>query len=415
MVWDAAAKLVGVKAIGTVESNLIYDAINYNDPITVGIAQWYGVRAAAILMRMRDENPSSWTGVAASIDSSLSAHSANDSYWNTRYVTGSEGSTLKPVLAANTAIQDDQLSDDIDGYKSVAESNGMDADANTNGVLFFAVMYHQSPREALRVVANAGPDSSMSRLRQFCLNNSVLGRYKTRYNSAYDIIASGDSTGVGDGGTVGDGDPGGNTGSTRPTSDIVYLRLVGDNIHVVRKDGSTLPCYHDGRSRWIPAKDSTLGSPVDPGGNTGGSTDPSTDQAAIRAWMIAHENAYAYGQGAGRLKPDSSGYTDCSGVIRYCYAQTAGIETGTWTGDMLNYGRKISGDKNKITDSSFMEIGDLILIKWHSYSPSTYDHVVIYMGDGLLYSHGGPGSGPDPRDADTYVTGIYEAQIRRYL
>ena len=49
MAWDATAKKVAVKAIGQVESSMNYAAINYNDPITVGLAQWYGTRAAAIL------------------------------------------------------------------------------------------------------------------------------------------------------------------------------------------------------------------------------------------------------------------------------------------------------------------------------------------------------------------------------
>ena len=53
MAWDATAKKVAVKAIGQVESSMNYAAINYNDPITVGLAQWYGTRAAAILNRMR--------------------------------------------------------------------------------------------------------------------------------------------------------------------------------------------------------------------------------------------------------------------------------------------------------------------------------------------------------------------------
>lgn len=51
--WDADAKKLAIKAIATVESNLRYDAINYNDPITVGISQWYGTRAAHLLMQIR--------------------------------------------------------------------------------------------------------------------------------------------------------------------------------------------------------------------------------------------------------------------------------------------------------------------------------------------------------------------------
>lgn len=55
MVYDAKAQAVAIKAIGTVESSFDYTAINYNDPITVGIMQWYGTRASALLRRMRGQ------------------------------------------------------------------------------------------------------------------------------------------------------------------------------------------------------------------------------------------------------------------------------------------------------------------------------------------------------------------------
>ena len=87
MAWDTEAKKLAFKAIGTVESSLRYNAVNYNDPITVGVMQWFGTRAADILNRMRLENPSSWTGVAASINNDLQnkpTTSANRTWWESR-------------------------------------------------------------------------------------------------------------------------------------------------------------------------------------------------------------------------------------------------------------------------------------------------------------------------------------------
>lgn len=55
MAYDATAKAVGIKAIGTVESSFDYTAINYADPITVGVMQWFGTRASALLRRMRGQ------------------------------------------------------------------------------------------------------------------------------------------------------------------------------------------------------------------------------------------------------------------------------------------------------------------------------------------------------------------------
>ena len=71
MAWDTEAKKLAIRATLSVESNLKYDAINYRDPITVGVAQWYGTRAAGILNRIRSENAASWIGVASSIANDL--------------------------------------------------------------------------------------------------------------------------------------------------------------------------------------------------------------------------------------------------------------------------------------------------------------------------------------------------------
>jgi len=81
MAWDETSKKVAIKAIGTVESSMKYDSINYNDPITVGIAQWYGPRAADIIKKMGAAHATEFAGVAASLRSDLSSHGNDD--WRT--------------------------------------------------------------------------------------------------------------------------------------------------------------------------------------------------------------------------------------------------------------------------------------------------------------------------------------------
>ena len=46
--------------IGEVESNWNWTAVNYNDPITIGMMQWYGTRAAALLNRVKNEMPTAY-------------------------------------------------------------------------------------------------------------------------------------------------------------------------------------------------------------------------------------------------------------------------------------------------------------------------------------------------------------------
>ena len=263
MAYDDAAKKVAIKAIGTVETGMKYDSINYADPITVGLTQWYGPRASAILRRMKTENAGAWNGVASSLDNDLSSH-GDTSWWTGRYLTRDEGASIKPVLLANKAIQDDQTIKDLQDYVELAERWGMDKDANTKAMIFFFVMYHQSPKRARNILNAAGPDSSMARLRSFCLNEPVLGKYKTRYNTAYQIIDSMDSSGVdGPAESTGSDEEGnaddGAEGGVRATGDVNYLQVVGDNIAIVDKSGNRVFAYPNGSGVWMPGLDQNKG------------------------------------------------------------------------------------------------------------------------------------------------------------
>ena len=184
MTYDDTAKKLAAKVIGTVESGLVYDSINYSDPITVGIAQWFGTRAAAILSRMKAT--SSWTGVEASLSNQLSSITSSDTFWNTRYLTAGEGASLEPVLTACAAIQIDQLIKDLDVYKTVAVGEGVDPDADTQMMILFFTAYHQSPASALDVLAVAGVHGTLTDFYDAVLLDPVLGAYEPRYTTARD-------------------------------------------------------------------------------------------------------------------------------------------------------------------------------------------------------------------------------------
>lgn len=413
--WDATAVKVATKSIGQVESGMKYDAVNGRDPITVGIFQWFGTRAAHILMRMRDENAAQWSGVGAALVSDLSTHSDTDSFWNTRYLTQAEIVSVKPMLAAsgNVIIQDNQASVDLNTYKTVAENQGMDADANTNAVIFFCNMYNQSPREALRVLAAAGPTSSMLRLYNYCLNNTVLGKYASRYKTAYDIILAQDTTGVGDGGT-GDADPTPGDGGSgkRPTTDIRYIKRATDTLLIQYKDGHNLLCVPNGSGVWLPQADNDIGAPDVPEPD---SPPPSDVQNLMRTWLIDHTDDYAYSQGASRLDPNKNMYTDCSGLMYWVFKTIANKYIGTWTGNQITYGSLVTTSKSVAIAETTLQVGDLVFYRWHASSPQTYDHVDMYIGSNQVSGHGGPDPGPDVLTFDTRVTAADSIMVRRYV
>jgi cell wall-associated NlpC family hydrolase len=414
MTWDTTAIKVGIKSIGQVEASMNYGAINNSDPITVGLFQWYGTRAAAILRRMKVENSAV---LPSSIDSDLTAHSDSDTWWNTRYLTASEINALKPILVANHAIQDDQASSDLDGYHDVGVGQGVNADTNTHTLLFFCNMYNQYPKGALRVLASAGPTASLNRIYAICLNDPVLGQYRSRYQTAYTIISTDDYTGVGDISTSDSDpdDPGNNTGPTQATTNITHLKMVGDQMLIRFKDGHALMCYSNGAGTWLPKADSTIGAEIP----DDSSTPPSGAIADIIAWLAAHVDDFAYSQGAGRLDPVTNGYTDCSGLMYYVYKTIANTAIGTWTGDQSTHGTLITKSQSVAEDGSTVHPGDLVFYRWHSSSPSTFDHVAMYIGSNQIQSHGGPDPGPDIQShsgaIDSAIAGGGSIMVRRYI
>lgn len=270
MTYDDHAKLLGVKTIGTVESNLQWDSINYSDPITVGFVQWFGTRAAAILVRMKQTN--SWSGVRPSIDNDLNnVPASNASFWESRYLTAEEGASLAPVLTACANIQSDQLIQDMEVYKGVAVSYGMDPDTDTQAMLFFFVVYHQGPVYALQVLDTTGPHPTLTQIRDATLAHPVLGGYATRYNDAYDLITANDTSGVPDpSGPSEPPNPGGGGPGSNTTLNIKYAESVGDHIHLHMGDGQIVQLYSDGRNRFLPRQGSTTEPSVPGTPPTGG-------------------------------------------------------------------------------------------------------------------------------------------------
>lgn len=262
MTYDATAQQLAVKVIGTVESNLDYEAVNYGDPITVGIAQWYGVRAAAVLCRMRNENGPTWYGIEPSIDSQLALIPSTDGFWNSRRLTYAEGSSLLGVMGRNHGIQNDQLTIDLDAYKQTAINLGMSPDANTAAMIFFFTMYHQGPAYAQRILAAAGPAATLDTLYNTCLTHVdevagtvVLGQYGARYRTAHDMIAAGDVSGIA---------PPPPPPAAVPNGNAKYIQSTGDNLLASFQDGERLLFYPNGSGMFTPRAGATAPTPVQP-------------------------------------------------------------------------------------------------------------------------------------------------------
>lgn len=409
--------------IGEVESNWNWTAVNYNDPITIGMMQWYGTRAAALLNRIKNEMPTAYGQLASSLRSDIESHDAGSTWWTSRYLNRDEGNSIITVFQdeENHVIQENQAIADFEGYITTLENWGM-SQSYPKPLIFAMSMYHQSPASAGQVIATAGGSADLDRIYTVCMNHGVLGQYRNRYNTVYQRLKDWDGeSNPPDFGQSGDVDtaPGGNEpGIGTEASKLGYIIQNGDTLILYGKDEyeKGVIFYPASGQVWINGYNAN-GTDIGGGNEGGGSESGSEAQNAIcelyRSWL----DRFAYSQGAGRLDPISSGYGDCSSTVWFAYQQVAGIDVGTWTGAMAGKGAKIasgySGDNLPIED---MEPADLVLIMWNGWN-SSFDHVELYMGNNELWGHGGPDYGPDQTttDARNYPRYMYYWEVRRYL
>lgn len=409
--------------IGEVESHWNWTAVNYNDPITIGMMQWYGTRAAALLNRVKNEMPTAYGQLAASLRSDIESHDAGSAWWTSRYLNKDEGNSIISVFQEeeNHVIQENQAIADFEGYISTLEGWGM-SQSYPKPLIFAMSMYHQSPAGAGQVVATAGGSADLDRIYTVCMNHGVLGQYGNRYNTVYqrlkDWDGESDPPDFGQSGDV-DTTPGGNNpGISTEESKLGYIIQRGNLLILYGKDeyAKGVTFYPAGTQKWINGYNAN-GTEIEGGNEGGGSETGGEAQNAICDLYRSWENKFAYSQGAGRLDPISSGYGDCSSTIWFAYQQVTGIDVGTWTGAMAGKGTKIaggySGDNLPIED---MQPADLVLIMWNGYN-SSFDHVELYMGNNELWGHGGPDNGPNQTtsDARNYPRYMYYWEVRRYL
>lgn len=418
MTWNEKNKKIAIKVIGTVESGLKYDAINYNDPITIGIGQWFGTRAAGLLAEYYQRNKATWDGVNNTLVNRIKTVPATDSSWNSYYVYRSDGAWLQPYLVKLPVLQDNLMLADLDKYLNTAKSLGMDVDNNTEAFIMWACAYHQSPRQAMRIINNYGPSLNLDQMHKAIMADGVLGRYANRYNTALAIIKSGDTSGVGSqlsGSTqpAGNGIQIGANGQQRiRTSDRKFVLQEGNYGQMDLWVGQTYVPAHsaNGHYYWrgvIPGAIEDLDVNVpqvapdadgggDGGGGGGGGAGDGSAGAKALAWMKSRIMKFRYRQAPGRLDPDRSGFGDCSSTIYRAYMDTSGINPGTWTGDMYNRGTAViprGRGAMSAAQQAMLKPGDVIVMSWGGGYPHT-DHVEMFVGPGQTIGHGGDGPGP---------------------
>ena len=340
-------------------------------------------------------------------------------FWNNRYLTSAEATSLKPVLFDHQQTQNQQMLQDFNNYMASAIALGMNPDDNTKAAIFFLIMYHQSPKNARRTLSVAGPKASLTRLYNNAMNNSVLSPYRTRYKTAKAIITGEDSSGVDLGGDVGEptGEEPGGDPSYGDAEANTYVTLAGSQLFITSDLGNRFVATNTGGNYWIiSGEDGSIDTPDDTGDPEPGDLGTSPGERVL-AWVIAHIGDWKYSQGSGRLNPFESGYTDCSGCMWLAYKKVLGIDVGSWTGAQYKKGRLVTTKRSQIASGEGLLPGDLIF--YHAYYSAShrFNHVEMYVDPTHTIGQvGSDAPGPNLHPTHRYLDwGKLDVMVRRYV
>lgn len=429
MAWDADAKTMAVNVIAKVEGGGAWDAINYNDPITLGLMQWFGTRAADLLKRIETDHPTEYATIAASVRNDMTANPTSSRFWTSRYLTKAEGNTIKPVLRASHDTQGALVGSDVDDYKLVCDRIGLNVDTNTDTAIFFMCMYHQTPARAINLMKRIGMGSSLQRTWSACINEVVFSRYKTRYTTAYNLIKSGvpptiidlnddNEEGGDDNPLEGEGPDGNGQESVfdQVRTSIKRIEIVGDQLVLHLPDGEKAFAYPTSTDNFI-IQAKMQGEPVPEATPEPDEEDPTPDpdpdpptgdgdedtRNKLVKFMVDRTGRYGYSQGPSRLTPEKNMVTDCSGLVRFAYLSITGKDVGTYTDAQLsNKNTRLitSGGGGNSPNVALLKKGDLVISRrYGTASNRQASHVEMYMGGGRIIGHGGvPYMGPVSKD-----------------
>ena len=432
MVMDDKQKLYAMYVIGGVESHWDWGSVNYTDPITLGMMQWYGTRAASLLARVKSEDADGYNMLSASLRASVDAHPATDSWWTTRYVTRAEGQSWQIAAQRDQihSIQQTQFIDqDVPTYIRVLTSWGITED-NVKTMIFAMSMYHQSPRQCGKVVATVG-NADLDTIWRACLNDSVLSGYPHRYNTVHERLAAWDGKSAppdfgqtDEPDTKPGGDAGGSGGTVTQKSGVYRIQSNGGNLILYNEDfPNGLVCVRGNGGTWWPVGNSS-GAPDAPNQGGGSTPQPAPTSDFDKMFKLWQDNAnkWSYGQGAGRLNPPASGYSDCSACIWWAINSIRpdiAKNIGTWTGAMVNSGTEIArGGPTTPWPSDKVRPGDILLVEWGYTNWAFNDgssHVEWITAADHLW---GAGAAPLPHDsgsASSYIRSTGCWMIRRIL
>lgn len=396
-------------AVAEVESGWNWSAVNFNDPITIGILQNYAYNAKRILTKCRNDDPG-WSAfeaaaprIAGYVESDMP-----DNQWTNVYLTQDEGNAWVDMSqsAENHAIQSDDAREQLGGYMDLLTTQYGLSDDKPQVLAFACAMYHQSPAQCVKVIGRCSGRATLDYMYQTCLNDRILGVYRNRYTAVYDRLAAWDGESMPpDFGAVGGEYYSGQESGGQTSANVSVSRIyVGQGRVIIYGSGydDGIQCYETTPGNWVPRRRNvTGGSDVTPGYTGEGSGDVKSVLDLYDSWERDYDFAYSRD---GRLNLPESGASDCSGSIWCAYNQAAGKDVGTWTGAMCDGRNDLIAEglvgEFAADDYAKLQPGDLIVFSNSDDWVNASAHVELFMGSGYKNDLLGGGSAPVPHYKD---------------
>lgn len=422
MAFTDNQKAFAYYVIATVESNCNYAAVNQNDPITLGILQWYGQNAYnSVLAPMKADAPDAFALLSTRLQDLTNGGAQTWNYWTNIYCRGDDADSFVKAAQLDSCheVQDrsayNYLFGDGEGG-TYGEVTGWGGGSEVKTVISLMAICHQRPASANQCIAQLGANASIEEIRNWCLSNRILGAYKNRYNTVYSLLSGWDGFSAppdfGQSDFTPSNDPTDNAEDNSLESVVSYVELVGDSLIIHGKMSSTeaLICYKTNRNVWIPKMGTNVENPGAGSDHSGSQYPPASDEdpadfPAMRQLWYDNENAFDYSQSGGRLNPDTTGYTDCSACIYWAANKVTNSKyswMGKWTGAMLANCPVVWEGSGPIP-IDVLRPGDLILFGRNSYS--TY-HVEWYFGNGVVWGAGRVADNANPHFTTDDVSNI---------
>lgn len=431
---DAALKAEALLVIGTQESDLTWNAVDYDSNIKVGVAQWVGQAAASLLGNL---DPADRALLDSTLESDLTTYTAQDPFWSTRFLSKDEGNSIITALGTSTAKpkQVDFFGDTVDGYETHLTAWGAltDTTEHQKSFLFLLSIFHVDIVTANKIIATIGAVAPTGTILDALMNLPDIALRRDWLATKLLVDEwEGTAPTVTPSETQPNDNPGGSGQQTNTIvqveSQIQKIGMTGQNLIVYGQDNPTgVLCYRETNNLWLPVTNTAAPptpTPIDPPQPDTPATQSEWEQ--MKQLWIDNEGAWRYGGSGGRLDPPTSGFSDCSaciiwavGVVRPDLAKAL----GDYTGSMVNAGVEIARGNTGAgahVDLDILKPGDILLVgRDYAFGDNT-SHVEWYFGDGQLW---GAGYSPLPHrsgDINNYLVMIASRgkplyMIRRFL